>query len=383
MSLRDMEKLGARQMENLKRKQDREIKRLESGHQDLKTELKKAHQAEVIDLNHENQRQVAGEADKKEKVLAQMREHLESTRKLTDKQLNEYKTQTEKTKAHEHQKLSLERERVKTEHDLYMEDMNYRYGQQVRKVNDDGKNQLVQMKEVKQQEIAQTEEHFQNRIQGQTQNFNKRYQSDSMNYKKIKDDQDNVFKKERANTNLRQQVELGKLSTTHQDQLEVRDREFRKGLKVQDQIFEKKYAEQLEVKNGDYQRLSNKHEQVLDKMKAELQDKLEYHVSRSDDPFYKFTLLRPELKHFEDRIEIKVEVPDHSKADLQLTTNNKEAILTFNRRHDDIRKEGTVTNKVHKVESFTTRLMTEYHLDPKSVKSTFENGTMTYIVKKT
>ncbi len=383
MSLRDMEKLGARQMENLKRKQDREIKRLESGHQDLKAELKKAHQAEVIDLNHENQRQVAGEADKKEKVLAQMREHLESTRKLTDKQLDEYKTQTEKTKAHEHQKLSLERERVKTEHDLYMEDMNYRYGQQVRKVNDDGKNQLVQMKEVKQQEIAQTEEHFQNRIQGQTQNFNKRYQTDSMNYKKIKDDQDNVFKKERANTNLRQQVELGKLSTTHQDQLEVRDREFRKGLKVQDQIFEKKYAEQLEVKNGDYQRLSNKHEQVLDKMKAELQDKLEYHVSRSDDPFYKFTLLRPELKHFEDRIEIKVEVPDHSKADLQLTTNNKEAILTFNRRHDDIRKEGTVTNKVHKVESFTTRLMTEYHLDPKSVKSTFENGTMTYIVKKT
>jgi HSP20 family molecular chaperone IbpA len=378
-----MEKLGARQMENLKRKQDREIKRLESGHQDLKAELKKAHQAEVIDLNHENQRQVAGEADKKEKVLAQMREHLESTRKLTDKQLDEYKTQTEKTKAHEHQKLSLERERVKTEHDLYMEDMNYRYGQQVRKVNDDGKNQLVQMKEVKQQEIAQTEEHFQNRIQGQTQNFNKRYQTDSMNYKKIKDDQDNVFKKERANTNLRQQVELGKLSTTHQDQLEVRDREFRKGLKVQDQIFEKKYAEQLEVKNGDYQRLSNKHEQVLDKMKAELQDKLEYHVSRSDDPFYKFTLLRPELKHFEDRIEIKVEVPDHSKADLQLTTNNKEAILTFNRRHDDIRKEGTVTNKVHKVESFTTRLMTEYHLDPKSVKSTFENGTMTYIVKKT
>ena len=340
MSVRDLEKLGARQMETMKRKQDREIKRLEGGHQDLKAELKKAHQAEIVDLNHENERQVAGEADKKEKVLAQMREHLESTRKLTDKQLNEYKTQTEKAKAHEHEKLSLERERVKTDHDLHMEDMNYRYEKQLRKVIDDGKNQLEQLKDVKQQEIVQTEEQFQNRIQGQTQNFNKRYRTDSMNYKKIKDDQDNVFKKERASTNFRQQVEIGKLSTTHQDQLEVRDREFRKGLKEQDQIFEKKYAEQLKVKNGDFQRLSDKHEQVLGKMKADLQDKLEYHVARSDDPFYKFTQLRPELKHFEDRIEIKVEIPDHSKADLQLTTNNKEAILTFNRRHDDTRKGG-------------------------------------------
>lgn len=382
MSVRDMEKLGARQMETLKRKQDREIKRLESGHQDLKAELKKSHQAEIVDLNHENERQVAGEADKKEKVLAQMRDHLESTRKLTDKQLNEYKTQTEKTKAHEHEKLSLERERVKTEHDLYMEDMNYRFGKELRKVVDDGKNQLQQLKEVKQEEVVQTEEQFQSRIQGQTQNFNKRYQTDSMNYKKIKDDQDNVFKKERANTNLRQQVEIGKLTTTHQDQLEVRDREFRKGLKEQDQIFEKKYADQLKVKNEDFQRLNQKHDQVIGKMKATLQDQLEYHVNRSDDPFYKFTQLRPELKHLEDHIEIKVQVPDHSKADLQLTTNNKEAILTFNRRHDDVRKEGDVTNKVHKVESFTTRLMTNYHLDPKSVKSSFENGTMTYIVKK-
>lgn len=382
MSVRDLEKLSARQMETLKRKQDREIKRLESGHQELKAELKKTHQAEVVDINHENERQVAGEADKKEKVLAQMREHLESTRKLTDKQLNEYKTQSEKTKAHEHEKLGLERERVKTEHDLYMEDMNYRYGQQLRKVVEDGKNQLHQMKEVKQEEIVQTEEQFQNRIQGQTQNFNKRYQADSMNYKRIKDDQDNLFKKERANTNLRQQVEMGKLTTTHHDQLEVRDREFRKGLKEQDQFFEKKYADQLKVKNGDYHRLNEKHEQVLSKMKAELQDKLDYHVSRSDDPFYKFTKLRPELKHFEDRIEIKVEVPDHSKSDLQLTTNNKEAILTFNRRHYDTQKEGNVTNKVHKVESFTTRLLTNYHLDPKSVKSSFENGTMTYVVKK-
>jgi HSP20 family molecular chaperone IbpA len=382
MSLRDLEKLGARQMETIKRKQDREIKRLESGHQDLKVELKKSHQAEIVDLNHENERQVAGEADKKEKVLAQMREHLESTRKLTDKQLNEYKTQAEKSKAYEHKKLSLSREQVKSDHDLHMEDVNYRYNQTVKKVAADGKNQLQQMKDVKHQEIAQTEEHFQQRIQGQTQNFNTRYQADSMNYKKIKDDQDKQFKNERASTNLRQQVEMGKLSTNHNTQLEVRDNEFRKGLKEQDQIFEQKYAEQLKFKNGDIQRLNEKHAQVLGKMKADLQDKLEYHVSRSDDPFYKFTQLRPELKHFEDRIEIKVEIPDHAKSDLQLTTNDKEAILTFNRRHDDIRKEGQITNKLHKVESFTTRLMTEHHLDPKSVKSSFENGTMTYVVKK-
>jgi HSP20 family molecular chaperone IbpA len=117
-------------------------------------------------------------------------------------------------------------------------------------------------------------------------------------------------------------------------------------------------------------------------MKTDLKETLETSVKRSDDPFYKFTQLDPTLKQFEDRVEVSVKIPDHAKTDVQLTIHGKEAIINFNRRYDDSRKENGSTNKLHKVESFTSRLMTNHHLDPKSVKSQYVDGVMTYIIKR-
>ena len=78
-----------------------------------------------------------------------------------------------------------------------------------------------------------------------------------------------------------------------------------------------------------------------------------------------------------------MKVPEHSKTDVQLTINGKEAIVSFNRRFADASKEadGTI-NKVNKVESFTTRLQTGHFLNAKSMKSSYEDGTMTYVIKK-
>src|SRR5690606_1610117 len=93
--IRDLERLNSRQLETVKRRQAREISNMETAHQDLKAELKKAHQGEVIDLQQENLRMIAKEAEKKEKVLAEMRDHLQQTQQLTDKELKQLKKNAE------------------------------------------------------------------------------------------------------------------------------------------------------------------------------------------------------------------------------------------------------------------------------------------------
>ena len=113
-----------------------------------------------------------------------------------------------------------------------------------------------------------------------------------------------------------------------------------------------------------------------------MQEKIEFQITRSDDPFYRFTELKPSLKKFENHIEISVPVPEYSKSDIQLTINNKDAILNFNRRYDDVRQDGVSTNKLHKVETYTTKLTTDFFLDAKSVKSTYKDGMMTYEIKR-
>lgn len=382
MSIRDLEKLNSLQMDRLQRKHTRETARLEEGHNNLKAEVKKENDNQLVDIQHENMRKVASENEKKEKVLEQMKQQLDQTRKMTDTQIKELKDNSSKIKQSEHEKLSVERDRVKSEHDLYLEDMGYRFNKEFKKINNESQVQLKDLKEQRVQELSQTEFELQNKIDHQTVSLNERYQTDSANYKKIKDTQDKQYKNERMNTNVRQQQELAKVTETHNKTLEVRDDKFRKGIKDQDVVFEAKYVETLKAKNEDLKNLDELNNKVLSKMKDDLKETLVTSVKKSDDPFYRFTEMKPKMTQFEDRVEISVDVPDHAKQDLLLTINDKEAIINFNRRYDDTRKEAGVTNKLHKVESFSTRLATDHHLDAKSVKSSYENGVMTYKIQK-
>jgi HSP20 family molecular chaperone IbpA len=382
MSIRELEKINSRQMENLQRKQSREINQLTDAHEMVKIDIKKSNDSEIVELQNENMRHVASENDKREKVLEQMKNHLDQSRKMTDSQIKDLKDNSLKTKKDEHEKLSIDRERIKSDNDLYLEDLGHRLTNEHKKIVGDNRDQVRVLKDSHGLEISSTEDHFQDKIRTQTSNFTQRFQTDERNQKKIKDDQDKQFKTERMNTNVRQQQDMGKLTESHNKHLQVRDKEFRRGIKDQDLVFEKKYSDSLQTKNEDMKRLDDLNTKVLTKMKSDLKETLETSVKRSDDPFYRFTQLNPTLKQFEDRVEISVAIPDHAKTDIQLTIHDKEAIINFDRRYDDSRKEAGTTSKLHKVESFTSRLMTNIHLDPKSVKSKYEDGVMTYSIKQ-
>ena len=382
MSIRDLEKLNSFKIDRLQKKHSRETKHIEEGHENLKVEIKRENNNQLVDIQNENMRQIATENEKKEKVLEQMKQQLDHTRKITDTQIKELKENTYKIKQSEYEKLSFERDRVKSEHDLYLEDMNYRFNKEYKKISDGSKAQVDDLKDKRVQELSQTQLELQNKIDAQTAAHNERYQTDSKNYTKIRDTKEKQYKDERMNTNIRQQQEVSKLSDTHNKTLEVRDDKFRKSIKDQDVMFEAKYVENLKGKNEDLKNLSDLNDKVLNKMKDDLKETLVTSVKKSDDPFYRFTEMKPKLNQFEDRVEVALDVPDHAKEDVLLTINGKDAIIHFNRRYDDTRKEAGIINKVHKVESFTTNLKTDHHLDPKSVRSKYENGVLTYMIQK-
>ncbi len=382
-AIRDTEKLNQRQIETARRRNERELKNIENNHSDYKADLKKTHDLEVVDIQDVNQRQVTQEATKKEKVLEELKTNLNKTTEITDKQLKELKTNADKERVGVHQKLSSDRERINAEHELFIEELNDRLNSQSRKVTVDGKNRVEEVKNALLDEARTTEQFHQGKIQTQTEAHTSRFQTDEKNYKNLKYNQDQTFKKERQSTNVRQQVELGKMTKTHTDHIEVRDTDYRKGLKDQDLFFEKKYGAQLETNNGQFKVLEEQNKKVIAGLKEDLTKELSKAAVRNDDPFYKFETLKPRLKTFEDRVEVEVDVPDHSKQDVQLTLNGKEAIVSFNRRYSDASKaeDGTI-NKVNKVESFTTRLQSGHILDAKGIKSSYDNGVMTYVIKK-
>ena len=382
MSIQDIQKINARQVEALQRKNSRDITRIEQGHDELKSEMKKSNATDMVNMRHENNKQVNSENEKKAKILEQMKEHLDNTQKMTDIRIKDLKENTSQVQKVEFDKVSANRERVKAEDEIHLEDLGHRFSTRQQKMVEDSQNHLEKTKEEKGQEFSETEGRLQTKLTKQNNDFTQRFKEDSLKQHVIKDDQDKQYKKERMSTHLRQEGEVNKLTTTHNKTLETRDKTFRKGIKDQDEVFEKKYGQTLNDQTENLKRLGDLNNKVLSKLKGDLSETLKASVQRSDDPFYSFIELKPTLKQFEDRVEISVVIPEHAKTDVQLTMHGKEAIISFSRRYDDTRKEAETSNTLHKVESFTTRLLTSHHLDPKSVKEKYSDGVMTYVIKR-
>jgi hypothetical protein len=382
-AIRETEKLNQRQVETARRRGEREVKAMEESHQNHKAELKNAHNTEIIEIQDVHHRQVNQQAEKKEKLLEELKTNLDRTTVLTEKQLKDLKNDANTDRAETQKKLSVDRERINAEHELYLEEINDRFNVQSRKVATDGKNRVQNVKDNMREEAIETEKFLQNKIQTQTEAQNIRFNQDATNYKNIKYQQDNQFKKERMGTNQRQQVQMSKMTQTHNDHLEQKDTEYRKGLKEQENFFEKKYTGQIAKNNADFKILEEKNKAVVEDLKSNLTKEITQTAVRNSDPFYKFEAMKPRLKQFEDRVEVEVNVPDHSKQDVMLTIHGKEAIVNFNRRYSDASKgaDGTI-NKINKIETFTTRIPTGHILDAKSVKSSYESGVMSYVIKK-
>ena len=382
-AIRDVEKLNQRQIETSKRRNERELKTMQSAHDNMKADLKTTQDLEIVDIQNQHHDHLDKVAQKKEKVLEEMRNHLQQTKAFTEKELKDLKNNSDKDKVDTQKKLSADRERINGEHELYLEELNDRYNHSAQKVGHEGKRRIEDRKLQMNEEYNDLEKFNQEKVQTQTNEFTTRFRTDGNNYKKMKEDQDSQFKKERMSTNIRQQNEMTKMVTNHTDHLEKRDTEYRKGLKDQDLFFEKKFEKQLGGHTESFKQLEDKNKKVIDDLKTSLTKEITKTANRNDDPFFKFETLKPRLKTFEDRIEIEVEVPEHSKQDIQLTINGKEAVVLFNRRFADASKEtdGTI-NKINKVETFTTRLQTGHFLNAKSMKSSYDNGVMRYVVSK-
>lgn len=383
-ALKNIEKTNAQGLEALKRRQEREIKNMESSHHAYKTELKKFQSEDIVDLQEENNQQFAREAEKKEKVLSSMKEHLQNTKEMTDKQLKSLQENAAKDRSAVNERLILDRDRTVSENQNNLEAINHRFDRETKSVNHEGKTRVNDMTLAMNRQYAKEHGELQKKVNEQAMEFSARFKREGLANQILDDETKKQNKNVRVSTNLRQQGEMAKMTESHNNFMKAQDAENRKGLKEQDQFFEKRFETNYAAKTKDANNLDERFYDLTNKLKNDVAKEVTKTENRLSDPFYHFTELRPTWKKTEEGVEVKVTVPDYAKQDLQLTTNNKEAILSFNRRFTDTNSTGTgISNKVNKVESFTARIDTDTILNPKTVKSSYSDGVMTYTIKKT
>jgi len=382
-NIKDIEKTNQLRMETLRRRSENDIARVQESHRKYKNELQESHKEEIVDIKTNNQESIDKENLRKEHVLSDIKNHLKRTQDLTEKQLRELNSKNLSKKSDLSKKLATDRKMVTEENKKYIDSLHEKTRATAKEINKDGRKQLDQLQLTIDDEIKRKESLHQDKLKKMAEEFNLRYQSNEKNNSLETQKQKKEFEKELFDINQKHQKEIAHLNKTLQHHLSEMDKDFRADSKDQDLSFEKRYSDKLITQNSMFKKLEENNRKFIQDLKKALTTEIQLAEDRSTDPFYKFDALRPELTHFDNHVEIKIKVPDYSRQDMQLTLNDKEAVLTYNRRYADASKDtlGTI-NKINKIESFTTRLQTEFHLDSKSVQSNYENGIMTYVIKR-
>jgi len=380
---RDLDKVHSRLIETLNRKHEREVKRMNEVHSQNTAEIRKGQSMDIVNLQENHERHIADENEKKERVLSQMKGNLDESKRLTDKELEELKEFRKKEVADIQGKLANDRERIGAEHNQNLTDMNNKFIEANRRVNNEGNERLRALRDQMTEQYADRSSFNQKKLDSQHSEFTTRFNKDSENYVRLTNDQKKTFEKERMNTHKKQDSKIIEMTQNHKKEVEKRDFLKREDLKQQELFFEKKYADSFKRHNEHFNVLDQTNDKAVKKLQAELTKEVEFKNTRAEDPFFQYVELKPTLEHTETGIRIQVKVPDHSKQDLQLNLNGKEAIINFNRRYIDTQKDDQGnSSRVSKIETLSTRLQTGVHLDPKSVKHSYQDGIMTYEIKK-
>jgi HSP20 family molecular chaperone IbpA len=381
--IKDMEKTNLSQLAILKNRHERELAAVNKGHEALRAETKKVHAAEIAELKDEHDRQLGREVYRKEKVLEQMRDNLDKTRQLTDKEIRTLKANLTAAKTHELAKQSSEREIIQHEGEMSIQELNQRYNSQIKKLNEEGQRNLSDLNSNMVREFSDQKSHNNERLQELRQQFATNFRSTEEKNLRAKEQMERNFAHQRNLVNQKHTTTLATTAELQQKQINQQNTEFRKAVQQQENVFEKRWGDVLNRHNQSFTRLDSEHEKTVNTLKGRLSAEMHKMDVRSKEDFYQFQELKPQLEVFEDRVEVKVAIPEHSKEDLRLTTNGKEAIITFHRRYQDSRQdEDGRQNQVNKVESFATRIQTGHILDPKSIKAKFADGMMNFVIKK-
>lgn len=346
-------------------------------------ELKKSHEHGMVELREQNARDIDAAAIKKEETLQQMRGTLDKSKQLTDAELKRQQVHLQARRTSVEQHFAENMDRVQNQHQESMDDQNYRFTTDLKERDVKQGQQTRTMVELNRAEHAKESDLWKNKIQSQRDQFSARYNTEGVKYQHHLNQQEMKGKKQVMTEHQKHETRLATMTDQHVKQEKELTEKQQAGLVTKEQMFEKKYSTQMQQHLSSEQHLESLHKDIVKKSEDSLLSRVSAAKERSNDPFFKFTELKPIVKEEPQQYVIKVQVPEYAKEEVLLSANPKELVLTHNRRFKDERhEEGGITKKVDKVESLVNRIPVNQVLDSRKITKTWDDGTLTFTVKK-
>lgn len=369
--------------QNLQRKQSQELEGLAKRHQAEVSDVKKIQGQDLAEIREQHQREIAEQVGRKEKTLEALRDSLEKTRKLTERETQALRARTDQRRS---DTLAYSNEELKRITDSYadkIDDVNVRQNGVLQDIHRQGQEKTFEIQERNRFVAQGQEQEWQGRIDQQRQQFNATYQGEAKKFETITRDLQGQSEKQLKDTLTKNETKLSRINQQHVDLEEKVTAQNQKSLGEKEIFFEKKYQGQLARHIASEQHLQDLHNRTLAKSKDELNKRVTIEQDRSSDVFFNFTEMPATLEERPEAYVLKVQMPEYAKEEVQVTVNQKELVVTSNRRFQDERKDASgVQRKVNKVESLVSRIPVDSVLNAKKVTKEWIDGHVVFTVQK-
>jgi HSP20 family molecular chaperone IbpA len=371
-----------REYQTLRRNHKSEVDKLGRMHDHTVRIVKDRNEMALNELNEATKIQASEEVERKERILAEMKETIEKSRKISDDELKRIQGFNE-----------VRKQQLRTDLDRDIGIIREKYENHYSDLNDEHNQKMSELQLTQSSKQNQTESQFRTisesqrklwdgKIRQQRDDFSRTLNVESLKFDKLKNKQEETHKDTMVELNRKNSKVLQKTTDENQKHLNQLNQHHQKAFKETDALHEKKYAIQQQRHLEEGKNLTALHQKNLHKYIDKLEERKELALSRGDDEFFSFTELRPDISETAESVKVRLRVPEYAKDDVRLTINQKEIVLTAHRRYKDQRIQEGVTQKVDKVESLVSRIPTSSVLNERKLQQNYAQGWLEWTIAK-
>ena len=166
-------------------------------------------------------------------------------------------------------------------------------------------------------------------------------------------------------------------------QLSFQDKHQQNMLVQKDQDFKVRYEQMVKDHDSILKSISTRFEADVKKVVDKTSSDKKLVEDKSADPFYRVEKLNPKMAEDAKDVTVSLAIPEHEKENVILSTQGRQIKLTLTRKYSEMitSNDGSI-DKSTRSELFSKEFGTKDILNPREITQTYEDGVLTYKIKK-
>ncbi|MBL7665714.1 MAG: hypothetical protein JNM93_11325 [Bacteriovoracaceae bacterium] len=381
--LRDENLRHQNNMEKLRDSHQTRLEKEKLEHQKQIETEKINHDYRLVDLREQQEQHVLSEIERKDKVLSELQDKVEKTKKITDRELQEIKDRHEYHRTEREEAFNNDSIKQKNDHELFVRTEEEKFDRGIREMNQRYADEEREISYRHSDNVRTTKNN--NQADYQKLHTNYRIEKDSgvlkfqQDLNRLKDTHNKTLEEEkRKHTDLMQQNQNrfnNEMTTTIERHKQRKD--------ITQKDFEKEYNRLLHEQRNVVNTLDNRTKELIVQGKQYLSKEKALLSSQAQDDFYHMNKLIPRYVDLGDSYDVYVNVPLHEKNNVNISTKNRDIKISLDRKYNETLEDDGIVNTSKKVETISTKVRVPDLIDPLAkVTKSYENGVMVFNVKK-